>query len=195
MIVDPKHKESKTRCNHAITVTGIAGVEVKLEDGTVTEMNIKYLLDSWTESAKFEDLVNSIYDLADKWKLNRFFLETVGAQTYLKFHIEQENLRTGRFLDVESLKTSTAANAKDHRITALVPYFRNGEFYVRRDQAQFLSEYSTYPVRSKKSKPIDVLDTLGYAPQVWELQSFNTDLDDLADEQAAKFEQAGVAGY
>lgn len=195
IVIDPKHSQEKTRCNHAITVTGLYTEEMlNSETGESYNRTTKYLLDSWSDGTNFEDFIEAIYRLADKWKVNQIWLETIGAQTYLKFHLEQENLRTGRFLDVKSLKTSTAANAKANRITALVPYFSNGEFFVRRDQAQFISEYETYPPRGGR-KPIDVLDTLGYAPQVWELQAFNSDLDDLTDDQATKFEEAGIAGY
>jgi hypothetical protein len=206
MVVDPKHKQVKTRCNHGIVLTGIDSLSMNekkrnfrlLSDDESNEPNNtsrKYILDTWSDSADFSLFIAAIYDLADKWKLNKFWLEVVGAQTYLKYHIEQENERNKRFLDVEELKTSTAANAKDNRITAMVPYFKNGEIWVRRDHTQLLREYETYPTRS--NRPIDLLDLLGYCPQVWDLVTFNGAMDELEEEYSNKFATAnlGAAGY
>lgn len=181
MVVDPKHSQEATRARHAIVVTGVwndMGREVK------------FVLDCWAGEGDFTEFLNKIYELGEKWKLHRFWIETTGAQTYIKYHIEQENARSGRWLDCLALKTSNARNAKHQRILALAPFFRNGELMIRRDARDLIWEYERYPPRARS--PIDLLDALAYSPQVWE---FVGAMPEIGDDDAGPAEKFGAAGY
>ena len=62
------------------------------------------------------------------------------------------------------LKTPKTANAKLIRIESLGPMFERGEFWVNEVGAsEFIDEYKSYPAGRLR----DILDTLGYGPQVW----------------------------
>lgn len=152
MVVDPNHGGANGRARHSIVVTGY-----------MPESDRVYLLDVWAASASYDDLVMNIFRMAKLWDLPEFWLETVAAQKYLKYHIEYRNKVENRHLAVKELKTSTAANAKRIRIEALEPLFRQGRIWVRRDQRVFLDEYYGYP----GYPTVDILDCMGYTPQTW----------------------------
>jgi hypothetical protein len=145
MVVDPNHAGSEGRAHHAIVVTGLD-----------PENDQIYLLDEWAQSTSYDDLMANIYRIADLWNLPEFWLETVAAQKYLKYHIEYRNKMENRKLNVRELKSDHSKNAKRTRIESLEPILRT-------DQNLFLNEYYAYP----GGRTVDVLDCLGYAIQTW----------------------------
>lgn len=152
MIVDPNHAGLAGRARHAIVVTGLDPVGSNI-----------YLLDVWAESNSYDALMTNVYRMASMWELNEFWLETVAAQKYLKYHIEYRNKVEKRRLKVLSLKSDTGANAKRTRIESLEPLFRTGKIWVRHDQSAFINEYMAYP----GGLTVDILDCLGYGTQTW----------------------------
>jgi hypothetical protein len=160
MIIDPNHSGNDGRCRSAITVTGINDRPRRI-----------YLLDVWAELASPETFIETIFDMALRWKVQDIYLETIAAQKYLYYHLktlmprkreENEFFKTIKF---HELKTPKTANAKQIRIESLSPIFERGEFWVCEvGQTEFLEEYKSFPSGRLK----DVLDTLGYGPQVWD---------------------------
>jgi hypothetical protein len=162
MIVDPNHNGEEGRCNHAIIVVG-------RQRGDSKESERIYLLDCWAESAGYDIFIDKIYKLAEKWRLTRFFLETVAAQKYLKYHLEFRNRIEGRTLKVDELKTPRTKDAKMARIKALGPIFQNRQFWCMRSHSKFIEEFSLFP----NGKYRDILDTLGYAHEVFTRSSWS----------------------
>lgn len=152
MVVDPNHAGADGRCRHAIVVTGLE-----------PETDRIYLLDVWAQSMSYDDLVANIYRLSKLWNLPEFWLETVAAQKYLKYHLEYRNKIENRRLTVRELKSEHSKNAKRVRIESLEPLFRSGRVWVRRDQSDFLNEFYAYP----GGRTVDILDCMGYATQTW----------------------------
>jgi hypothetical protein len=152
MVVDPNHGGENGRCRHAIVVTGVD-----------PESDRVYVLDVWAESASYDALMSQIYFMAERWNLREFWLETVAAQKYLKYHIEYRNKIEKRTLTVRELKSDRGANAKRVRIEALEPLLRANRLWVRQDQSALLDEYYAYP----GGRTVDVMDCLGYSPQTW----------------------------
>jgi len=156
MVVDPNHSGEEGRCNHAITVTGY------LEGSRVEDERI-YLLYEWAESSNYDEFIKKIYEVAADFKLHEFYLETVAAQKYLKYHLDFRNRVENRRLKVIELKTPRTKDAKHARIKALSPLFENKQFYCMRSHVKFLEEYSKYPNTQYR----DILDTIGYAAELW----------------------------
>lgn len=179
MIVDPNHSGNEGRCRHAITVTGIA------EDPRRV-----YLLDVWAKACGTDEFINVMLHLAvEVWKLDCIYMETIAAQKYLKYHLEYKIKEEARSdpryanLTIKELKTPKTANAKKMRIEGLGPIFERGEFWVNAvGQDEFYEEFEAYPA----GKLVDVLDTLGYGPQVWD---FDTNTDEIEKEILARREQ------
>ena len=195
MIVDPNHSGNAGRCRHAITITAVQHLEINDRTKQVKKPQRIYLVESWAESCNYHEFVRKIYEFADKYKLNRFWLETVGGQRYLKFYLDERNRVEKRRLSVLPLKIDTSANAKRKRIDALNPYFAEGQVFIQRNKHQdFVIEYGQYP----NGKTLDILDTLSYGPQVWDGRiTTKNEVDQFMQRmQAANpWEQANYAGY
>lgn len=180
MVVDPNHAGDKGRCHHAVVVTGLD-----------PETDRVYLLDLWAKSASYDELLANTYALALRWNLREFWLETVAAQRYLKYHIEYRNKIEKRQLKVNELKTDRSENGKRVRIESLVPIFQNSRFWCRKDQSAFLDEYYSYP----GGRTVDVLDCLGYSPQTWNAIYARNVLALLAGRQEKFRSRRSVTGY
>jgi len=155
MIIDLAHAKKRKRCKHVILIIGLH-----------PETDRFYLLDVWAKPAPYSDLVGMMYKMAPKWGIGEAFLETVAAQNLLKFHIEEKNKMPGvRPLYIQELKYDNSENAKKNRIEAMEPTYRNGQFWCHRSHVEFHEEYDIYPACST----VDVLDTIGYAPQTFEI--------------------------
>jgi len=172
MIVDPNHSGNEGRCRHAITITGVAENPRRV-----------YLLDVWAKSCGTDEFIDTMLYLAvEVWKLDCIYMETIAAQKYLKYHLEykikEEKKRDSRYgnLVIKELNTPKTKNAKKMRIDGLGPIFQRGEFWLNSvGMEEFHEEFETYP----SGKLVDVLDTLGYGPQVWD---FDTNSDEIERE-------------
>lgn len=156
MIVDPNHAGKQGRCKHAACIVGFD-----------QETSRFHLLDEWAESCGYRDMGENIFRMAKKWGLFEVWIETVASQVYCKLYLEELNAKMPRKLRFKELPHDGRANAKDRRIEGLEPYFRNGQYFVHRSHKQFKMEYSSY-YRGKRVD-VDLLDTMGYSPQLYTL--------------------------
>lgn len=172
MVVDPNHSGGDGSCRHAITVTGLYKPTGRL-----------YLLDCFAESVGYEKLVDKIFEWVEKWNLRKVWLETVAAQKYLKFHLDQKiaTLPFEKRFKIEPLKTERTENGKALRIEAMDPFYFNNQFFCSRHDTKFVEEFRKYPV----GKTVDILDTLGYAPQTWENVANAADVKAFVQKQNA----------
>jgi hypothetical protein len=156
--VDPNHSGNAGRCRHAIIVAGLSG------EGDY------YLLDYWAKSASYDSFFDNLYLIARKWDIRRIGFETVAAQKYAKYHIQQRNRCEPNPLTIVDLKGevenpdgSTSRN-KEWRIrNVLEPIFSRGQFYCQRRHQDFIQEYRRFPA---KDATVDILDALAYTPQL-----------------------------
>lgn len=181
MVVDPNHAEDRGRAHHGVVVTGID-----------PETDRVYLLDVWSQSASYDDLVSNIFKLGEKWRLHEFWLETIAAQRLLRYPVEYKNKVSSWRMGIKELKSDRGANAKRTRIESLEPLFRDGRFWCRHDQSEFLDEYYDYP----GGRTVDVLDCLGYATQTWNAIHAKQILDIIRErKQRWQVRRSTVTGY
>jgi len=186
MIVDPNHSGNKGRCRHAITVTGVR-----------QDLRRIYLLKVWAKACPIGEFVQEIFKTAIQWKISTIHLETVGAQKYLKFHLEyfitvnkgKEEWKGIEFIRIGDLKSSNTENAKIERIDSFIPIVERHEFWVNSDNCKEVKEeMETY---GNKGALVDVLDTLGYGPQVWKFDSVDEEyLEEVINAQKYRFVRA-----
>lgn len=181
MIVDPNHSGSAGRCRHAIVVVGIDA-----EDN-------HYLLEEWAESAGYEKFYNKIFEIAKRWNLHKVGLETIGAQTYIKNHIEflcsikNYSLRVTELRGAVDLADGTTARSKKFRILGVLqPLAEGGKLYIQRHQQAFLNEFKTFSMK-RNSRFVDLLDAFAYCGEVVE-----TPLDDACMGDLLAANQAGM---
>ena len=158
MIVDPNHSGNEGRCRHAITVTGVRDDPRSI-----------YLLDVWAKACGVDEFINTMFAMAKSFKITDIWLETIAAQKYLKYHLDYFiKLSDDPFVKtvkIRELKTPKTKNAKQMRIDGLGPIVERHELWVNtHGQMEFMEEIESYPNGQLR----DVLDTLGYGPQVWE---------------------------
>jgi len=151
MLVDLAHNKKRKRCNHVILIVGWDPEKDRI-----------YLLDVWAQRPGYGDLVEQMYKMGHRWNMSDMWLETVAAQDLMKFHLEERNRKETRPIYVNELPYDNSENAKKNRIEALEPLFKNTQIWCHRSHVEFISEYDNYPA----SATIDVLDTLGYVPQI-----------------------------
>lgn len=183
MIVDPNHAGKRGRCKHAIVVVGLD-----------SETDNFYHLDEWSEAAGYTDLVENIYKMAKKWGLRECWIEAIAGQQYLKFYLDEKNRTVSRPIRFLELPHDNRANAKDMRIESLEPILRNGQFWTHTSLVRFRREYDTY--FRGKDVDVDVLDTLGYAMQLYDVVR-RRDVMQKQRERELEFKQrvVSVTGY
>lgn len=170
MLLDPNHAGDEGRCNHAIVVTGFNAVPIRV-----------YLLDLYAKNSSHADLVHEFFVMSEKWKIRDPWVETVGAQKWLKFHLNTENenrrkLGKWTFDRINEFKKDSSKDAKIHRIESMEPMFRQGQFWMLKyGHEQFKSEYLEYPYAATR----DIMDVLGYATQTFDMD-YMTDKDMMA---------------
>jgi hypothetical protein len=183
MIIDLAHAKKRNRCKHVVLILGFD-----------SESDRMYLLDVWADAGPYSTLVGKMYEMAKKWGLYECWLETVGAQNLLKFHIEEKNRSMARPLRVMELPYDNSENAKTNRIESMEPVYRSGNFWIHPSQTEFTSEYESYHAR--KTTDVDVLDTVGYAPKTLETLRRRGALVAMKQrEEAFKSRTVSVTGY
>jgi len=159
MAVDPNHSGNAGlgRCRHAIVVVGLSA------------QGDYYLLDCWAQAASYDTFYGKIFEMANKWHLTKFGLETVAAQKYIGHHIKQMCQLKSRTMRIIELKGEVEGpdgeltRKKEWRIrNVLAPLFEQGRFYTQRRFQDFLGEYTGFP----KAQFVDILDALAYVPQL-----------------------------
>lgn len=158
MAVDPAHSGNSGtgRARHAIVVWG------QLDEDY-------FLLEAWAAQCTLGTFVDKIYEVAKRWRLRKFGVETVAGQVYLKFHLDNKNALENNHLKVIELKgevegpDGTMTRKKEWRIrNVLSPIFEFGHVYVQRKHQDFIGEFNTFP----KGKFVDLLDASAYIPQM-----------------------------
>jgi hypothetical protein len=188
MVVDPNHGgHHKTlgsgRCRHAIIVSGVSRDPRRV-----------YILDTWAEAVAPDLFVAKMFELATKWKLNTIYVEAVGAQKYLIYHLNyfiQMNKKDHpelAHIKIEALKTPQNANAKAERIDGIIPIVERNEIWLNATGcSKLLEEAEAY---GQKTGLIDLLDVLGYGPQVWKFDTTSEEeIGDFLSQRLNKFKR------
>jgi len=191
MVIDPNHSGQSGRCRHAITITGIRQKPRRI-----------YLLAAWAKSCAMGEFIEKIFEMALAFKVTKVYLETVAFQKFLKFHLEyyvqvnrykNPELSTIKFLELKSAHTQ---NAKFERIDSVIPIVERGELWVNGTNgygfAEFIEELEAY---GNSNGLVDILDTLGYGPQIWQFDSVDElELKDFMESQVSRYRRAMRVG-
>ena len=178
LIVDPNHAGHHAtgkvgtggRCRHAAIVSGVQRYPRRI-----------YLLDMWADDCSVDAFIEKIFGLALKWKLNKIYIEAVGAQKFLTYHmryfISENKLKYPQLtgITIEELKTPNNAGAKIERIDNMVPLVERHEVWLPfagNEVEKFREEAESY---GQARGLIDLLDVFGYGPQVWKFDLVNQD--------------------
>jgi hypothetical protein len=173
MTVDPRHSgnDSAGRCRHALVVLGslLSKDFVAMKGADPQDRQHYYLLDNAALQSNYDTFFAAIYKMARKWKIRRVGFESVAAQKYAIYHIEQRNRYETWPIRIVELKGEVEApdgsisRKKEWRIrNVLAPIFESERFWCQRQHTDFVGEYQTFP----KGRFCDLLDAMAYAPQI-----------------------------
>jgi hypothetical protein len=129
--------------------------------------------------------------MAILWQMHEVWVEKIAAQQLLRYPIEYMSKTRGWKLYMREMPAGRGKNAKIERIESLEPIYRNGQFWCREDQAEFLDEYYGYP----GCDTWDVLDCLGYAVNTWNAIHAKRILDKVRERKNRMNMRKGHMGY
>jgi hypothetical protein len=182
LIIDPNHAGhhshgkvgTEGRCRHAAIVSGV-----------LRDPRRVYFLDMWAEDCSIDKFIEQIFKMAVRWQIKKIYVEAVGAQKYLIYHLNYY-LQVNRGLRPElqginiadkdeMLKTPNNANAKAERIDSLIPLVERNEIWLPaagNGSELFREEAEAW---GQKKGLIDLLDVAGYGLQVWKFDTVDQD--------------------
>jgi hypothetical protein len=144
MLVDPNHAKKTNRNSHVIWVVGYDSESSRI-----------YLLDLWTDDCSYSELVDIVYNKAERWFLTDFWIGELASEL-LAFYLQQRDRREKRKLDFNTFPDDSTQAGMKNRIEALEPLFRENKVWSHPSQKKFLEQYESYPAGA-----VDCLDTLG----------------------------------
>jgi len=154
LFVDPANTKKKRSDYTAMMVVGI------------DEHNNWYIVDIIRDKLNVQERVDAVFELANKWKVEKVVYETVGFQEVDAQWIREERKQQEYKFALEEVKSHTAA--KEDRIRALQPPFERGQVFLSNE----IRKFNKY-----KNKVVDYIQEF-----VLELQTFPmAEHDDMLD--------------
>lgn len=124
-----------------------------------------YCLDRLCQKLIPSDLVMAIFEMVQKWRLQRIGIETFAYQKTLKYMVQEEQRKRRVYFTVDELTKTRSASGDEHimsknaRIRRLQPYFEQGLIWLRPDMQDFEDEILAFP----RGKHDDLLDCLAFS--------------------------------
>lgn len=162
-LIDPGYSPDSKDARTAVVVVGI----------TPEEPYSVVLLDVYAKAVSINQVQDVAWEKWQQWQPLLAGIEIVGAQRQIYYDIctRYPNMM------LTMLKTDTRTS-KLARIRRLGPLGEQGRLYYRRDQADFVEEWETFP----NGTTVDTLDALAYGFQIWAPPERSRDEDEEFDE-------------
>lgn len=152
-----------------------------------------FLLDAWQLRVDPLMLVEKIFEVADRFHPKLFSIESTAFQKSLRYFVEQEAKRRGKYLRIEDYRPSTRKTKQARIRGALQPYFSSGMVFVRQSQINFVEQFLAFG----RTDDDHMMDGLAQGPAFW-----RTPKDDDGYERMERFKGAltgkrnyGLSGY
>lgn len=110
------------------------------------------------------ELIDTIFNYADKWDIRDIGIETVAFQRALKYWLMDEMRQRRMWLNIIELKTGKDKGAKARRIMMLQPLLKSNSLYITTNMRDLEITLSTWQP-NKSSGRDDIVDTLAYVVQ------------------------------
>ena len=122
-----------------------------------------FLLDAWQLRVDPLMLVEKIFEVDDRFHPKLFSIESTAFQKSLRYFVEKEAQRRGRFLRIEDYTPSTRKSKQARIRGALQPYFSSGMIFVRESQINFVEQFLAFG----RTDDDHMMDALAQGPQFW----------------------------
>lgn len=175
LVIDPAISKNPSADYSALLVTG---------DSLDTKEDIRYILECHQERLDTLELMNVIFEIADRHKVKGIIIECSGFQKILVSMIRQEKMKLGKSYRIIDYYPGNQ-NSKEDRIENLIPRMRQGRLAYSRDFLELDMQFRKFP-NIKRTEHDDALDCLSIAelaiPKSVELDKKLIDPIDLLDE-------------
>ena len=151
ILIDPAISEKSYAARSAVVCAGL------------DETERIFVLEAWAERCQPLQMIDKVFEMAERWDPMLVAVEGVAYQRALKGFMEAECLRRKRWLNIREVRPGSR-EGKETRIRGLQPYAERGKLWLRRSTCKLLvEEFESFPL----GETVDLLDALGYGPQVW----------------------------
>jgi hypothetical protein len=153
----------------------------------------KYLLDLWVGRKDPADVITQMFAMCREWGCDTIAIEKVVFSVLYKHWIQARASQSGQY--VRCLDLEPNRRAKDMRINALIPAFKQGLVYLNRTSpsvTEFVQEYVEYPHGGTR----DILDAFAYGDDVLRRpESASEQHERMLAEQYGRRNRDKVTGY
>jgi hypothetical protein len=179
--VDPSVGDTPDSDSQAVVVVGVN------EQGQV------FLLDTWQLRVDPLMLIEKLFEVDDRFSPTLFSIEATAFQKSLRYFVEKEAQRRGRFLRIEDYQPSTRKSKAARIRGALQPFFSSGMIFCRERQINFIEQFLAFG----RTDDEHMMDALAQGPKYW-----RSPRDDAGLERFQRFRGAltgrknrGLSGY
>lgn len=172
MTIDPATGEGTNTDESAITVCG--------HDQNT---GLIFVLEAWDAKCTIFELIDKIFELAEKHQPHVVAPEDVAFQKTLKSFLRQECVRRGKHFNIRPVKPGS--KSKGARILdALQPFVQNHQVFFQKSQRRLVNELLTLQIVKGKvvGRSPNLADSLAYHAEFWRgfAQKMN-DEDDIRE--------------
>jgi hypothetical protein len=178
ILIDPAISEKDYAARSAVVCAGL------------DEMERIMVLEVWADRCQPLRMIDKVFEMAERWDPMVVAVEGVAYQRALKGFMEAECLRRRRWLNIREVRPGSR-EGKETRIRGLQPYAERGKLWLRRSTCKpLVEEFESFPL----GETVDLLDALGYGPQVWVAPEGSTAEYQEPDEDKP-FRHEGISSY
>lgn len=146
----------------AISLSRDADFSAMIVAGMYSDRKIR-VVDYFRRRVVPSELVDSVFEMVQKWKIHRVGLETFAFQKTLKYDIQNQQRQRGIFFSIDELGKRHGGKgepqlSKEARIRRLQPLFEQGLIELRKDMQDLTDEILEFP----RSAHDDLLDALAW---------------------------------
>jgi len=183
ILIDPAISEKDYNARSAVVCAGL------------DEMERILVLEAWAQRCQPLVMIEKVFEMAERWDPMLVAVEGVAYQRALKGFMEAECQRRRRWLNIREVRPGSR-EGKETRIRGLQPYAERGRLWLRRSTCRLMiEEFESFPI----GDTVDLLDALGYGPQVWVMPDVDNptpDPRDMEEEREPRYEgRSGTTGY
>jgi len=151
--------------------------------GRDPETSKKCVLEAWAKKiGEPNQLFNKIFEVYERFKPNRWKIETAAQQMFILKSIRNACIKEGIPLSLTELPAQTGKDAKLNRIKSLQEDFVKGDILILDSQRDLIGEYLAFPLGTTK----DIMDALSWHKLFWR-QVDTKELNKKADQRFNKY--------
>ena len=129
--------------------------------GTDEDNNTYVMATRKTRTANINEIVDTVFNLAEQYGCKHVIIESLGFQRLFKFWMYKEMEKRDYYFSIEEIKSHSAS--KEQRIMSLQPKIEMGKLLFKIGQLELMEEFMRFP----KGTHDDLIDSLSMQVGRW----------------------------